>query len=306
MSAASSNPGPLEAVEVAALATTARPRSRRSVSDFRAKLAAFIILSLGMILILTPFFWMVTTSLKKKGDVYLYPPQWIPPSPQWQNYKEVFDVIPVLTFARNSGFVVGGVMIGTLLSCSFTAYGFARLRAPGRDFIFMLVLATLMLPTVVTLVPTYIAFNKIGWIDSFKPLIVPSFFGNPFYIFLLRQFYLSIPKELEESARLDGASSFRIWWNIMLPLSKPALATVAVFSFFASYNDFFGPLIYLNDESKRTLAVALSYFSGSPQAGPQMHLTMAVATLATIPSLVIFLLAQRYFVRSIVTSGIKG
>lgn len=287
-------------------ATVPPGRNSRQASEFRAKVAAVVLLSLGMIVILTPFYWMVSTSLKKKGDVYLYPPQWIPPSPQWQNYREVLDVIPVLTFARNSGIVVSGVMIGTLLSCSFTAYGFARLRAPGRDFIFLLVLSTLMLPTVVTLVPTYIAFNKIGWIDSFKPLIVPSFFGNPFYIFLLRQFYLSIPRELEESARLDGASSFRIWWNIMLPLSKPALATVAVFSFFASYNDFFGPLIYLNDESKRTLAVALSYFSGSPQAGPQMHLTMAMATLATIPSLIVFLLAQRYFVRSIVTSGIKG
>jgi multiple sugar transport system permease protein len=283
-----------------------RRRNRRSASELRAKIAAVTILSLGTIVILTPFYWMVATSLKKKGDLYLYPPQWIPPQPQWQNYREVFDVIPVLTFAKNSGIVVSGVMIGTLLSCSFTAYGFARLRAPGRDFIFLLVLATLMLPTVVTLVPTYIAFNKIGWIDSFKPLIVPAFFGNPFYIFLLRQFYLSIPKELEESARLDGASSFRIWWNIMLPLSKPALATVAVFSFFAAYNDFFGPLIYLNEESKRTLAVALSYFTGSPQAGSQLHLTMAVATLSVLPSLVIFLLAQRYFVRSIVTSGIKG
>lgn len=285
--------------------TVATWRTRRA-SDARAKGAAIAILSLGTLVIMVPFFWMLSTALKERGDVYLYPPVWIPNPPQWHNFSDALDIIPFWTFARNSAIVVGGVMIGTLLSCSFTAYGFARLRAPGRDFIFILILATLMLPTVVTLVPTYIAFNKIGWINSFRPLIVPAFFGNPFFIFLLRQFYLSIPKDLEESARLDGASNFRIWWSIMVPLSKPALATVAVFTFFTTYNDFFGPLIYLNDQSKQTIAVALSYFGGSPQGGPQMHLLMAMAALATIPSLVIFLIAQRYFVRSIVTTGIKG
>jgi multiple sugar transport system permease protein/sn-glycerol 3-phosphate transport system permease protein len=163
-----------------------------------------------------------------------------------------------------------------------------------------------MLPATVTLVPTYIAFNKIGWIDSFRPLIIPAFFGNPFYIFLLRQFYMSLPKELEESARLDGATNFRIWWNIMVPLSKPALATVAVFTFVATYNDFFGPLIYLSSESKRTIAVALSYFNGSPRSGPQMHLLMAMTLLAIIPSVLVFMLTQRLFVRGIATSGLKG
>jgi ABC-type glycerol-3-phosphate transport system permease component len=158
----------------------------------------------------------------------------------------------------------------------------------------------------VTLVPLYIGFNKIGWINTFWPLIAPAFFGTPFYIFLLRQFYLTIPRDLEEAARLDGASPYRIWWDIFLPLSKPALATVAVFTFFITYNDFFGPLIYLSDDSKRTLAVALSYFNGSPDAGPQMNYLMAMTLLVTIPSLVVFLVAQRHFVRSIITSGIKG
>src|SRR5680860_689071 len=221
------------------------------------------ILALGAIVIMMPFYWMISTSLKAQGNLYLYPPQWIPEPFAWSNFQEVWDAVPFATFTKNTAIIVSLVMIGTLLSCSFSAYGFARLRAPGRDVIFLLVLATIMLPSAVTLVPTYIAFNRLGWTNSILPLVVPSFFGVPFYIFLLRQFYLSIPKEIEESGRIDGASSFRIWWDLMLPLTKPALATVAVFTFFATYNDFFGPLIYLNSESKQTIAVGLSYFTGS-------------------------------------------
>jgi len=279
-----------------------RIRSRH----FRGTVVSLVVLTFGAFVIMIPFFWMISTSLKTAGDVYLYPPKWIPNPMQFVNYKTVVELVPLGRFALNSAFIVTMVMIGTLLSCSFSAYGFARLRAPGRDIIFLLILATMMLPSAVTLVPTYIAFNHLGWINSFKPLIVPAFFGSPFFLFLLRQFYLSIPRELEESARIDGASSYRIWWDLMLPLTKPALATVAVFTFFGTYNDFFGPLIYLSDQSKQTVAVALSYFSGSPTAGPQMHLLMAMTLLATIPSLIVFLFVQRYFVQSIVTTGLKG
>jgi len=278
----------------------------RQASEARARALTILTLSVGVLVILVPFGWMLSTAVKAQGDVYLYPPEWIPNPIQWHNFKDALDLVPYWTFARNSAIIVGGVMFGTLLSCSWAAYGFARLRAPGRDMIFLILLATLMLPSTVTLVPTYIAFNKLGWINTFRPLIVPAFFGTPFFIFLLRQFYLSIPKELEESARLDGATSYRIWWNIMLPLSKPVLATVAVFTFFATYNDFFGPLIYLSDRNKQTIAVALNYFTGSPDVGPQMNYLMAMAALASIPSLLMFLVAQRYFVRSIVTTGIKG
>jgi multiple sugar transport system permease protein len=151
----------------------------------------YALLLLMSVVILLPFFWMITTSLKPQGEVYLYPPKWIPNPPQFSNYRQVLDVVPFGRFALNTAIIVASVMFGTVLSCSFTAYGFARLRAPGRDLIFMAVLATMMLPATVTLVPTYIAFNKIGWIDSFRPLIIPAFFGTPFYIFLLRQFYLS-------------------------------------------------------------------------------------------------------------------
>jgi multiple sugar transport system permease protein/sn-glycerol 3-phosphate transport system permease protein len=280
--------------------------SRRFGPRSRATWAAIIILALGALVIMVPFYWMISTSLKAQGNLYLYPPQWIPDPIVWSNFQEVWDAVPFATFTKNTAVIVTLVMIGTLLSCSFSAYGFARLRAPGRDVIFILVLATMMLPSAVTLVPTYIAFNKLGWTNSILPLVVPSFFGAPFYIFLLRQFYLSIPKDVEESGRIDGASAFRIWWDLMLPLTKPALATVAVFTFFATYNDFFGPLIYLNDQSKQTIAVGLSYFTGSATVGPQMHLLMAMTLMATLPTLIVFLVAQRYFVQSIVTTGIKG
>ena len=290
-----------------AMATTVQEAPRRGLTaKTRAKWTTLAILTAGAIVIMIPFFWMITTALKAQGNLYLYPPQWIPDPVQWSNFREVWDAVPFATFAKNTAVIVGLVMLGTILSCSFSAYGFARLRAPGRDLIFMLVLATMMLPSAVTLVPTYIAFNKLGWINSILPLVVPAFFGVPFYIFLLRQFYLSIPKEIEESGRIDGAGPFRIWWDLMLPLTKPAIATVAVFTFFATYNDFFGPLIYLNDESKQTIAVGLSYFTGSRNVGPQMHLLMAMTLMATIPSLIVFIFAQRYFVQSIVTTGIKG
>ncbi|HWQ13795.1 MAG TPA: carbohydrate ABC transporter permease [Roseiflexaceae bacterium] len=266
----------------------------------------YAILCAGGAVILLPFFWMVSTALKRADQVYLSPPLWIPDPPQFVNFWTALTRVPFHIYALNTAIIVVSVMIGTLLSCSFAAYGFARLRAPGKDIIFMLVLATLMLPGAVTLVPTYLLFNAIGWVGTFLPLIVPAYFGSAFFIFLLRQFYMSIPAELEEAAKIDGASVYRIWWSIMLPLSQPVLATVAVFTFVGTYNDFFTPLIYLNDEEQRTIAVALSYFSGSPRIGPRMHLMMAAVTVSILPPLLLFIAAQRYFVRGIVMTGIKG
>ncbi len=267
---------------------------------------SILVLALGAVVILIPFFWMLSTALKPANQTYIFPPVWIPSPPQFQNFREVLDLVPFLAYACNTFIIVFSVMAGTILSCSFSAYGFARLRAPGRDLIFLGLLATMMLPSTVTLVPTYLGFNKLGWINTFKPLIVPAFFGNAYFIFLLRQFYRTIPRELEDAAKMDGASYYRIWWSIMLPLTTPALATVALFTFIWTYNDFFGPLIYLTDESKWTIAVALSQFQGSPRIGPQMHLLMAATTLAIIPPIALFLLAQRYFVRGIVMTGLKG
>jgi multiple sugar transport system permease protein/sn-glycerol 3-phosphate transport system permease protein len=261
---------------------------------------------MGAVVILIPFFWMISTALKQNGDVFLVPPQWIPTNPKWENFSIAYAQLKLDVYAFNTFFIVTAVMTGTLLSSSFAAYGFARLQAPGRDTIFMLLLATLMLPGAVTLVPTYLMFNTVGWINTYLPLTVPSFFGSAFFVFLMRQFYITIPRELEESAMIDGASVYRIWWSIMLPLSGPVLATIAVFTFVGTYNDFFNPLIYLSDESKRTIAVALSYLSGSPRSVAKMNLLMAAVTLSIIPPILLFIGAQRYFVRGIVTTGIKG
>lgn len=268
--------------------------------------AALFVLVLGAAIIMVPFFWMLSTSLKSADEIYAIPTIWIPQELQWRNYATVVTRFEYTLYAKNTTLLVSTVMLGTLFSASFSAYAFARLRAPGRDFIFMLLLATLMLPGAVTLVPTYLLFNKIGWINTFLPLIVPAFFGNAFYVFLMRQFYITIPRELEESAMIDGATIYQIWWHIMLPLSGPVLATIAVFTFVATYNDFFGPLIYLSDEKMRTIAVALTYFQGSARIGPKMHLMMAAVTMSIVPPLVLFVFAQRYFVRGIVTTGIKG
>jgi multiple sugar transport system permease protein len=268
--------------------------------------AVLLALCAGAVVIMLPFFWMISTALKRADQVYLSPPVWLPFPPQFVNFAEVLTRVPFPRYAFNTFVIVTLVMIGTLFSCSFAAYGFARLRAPGRNFIFMLVLGTLMLPSAVTLVPTYLMFNSLGWVDTFLPLVVPSFFGSAFFIFLLRQFYMTIPTELEDAAKIDGASVYRIWWSIMLPLSQPVLATVAVFTFVTTYNDFFTPLIYLSNEDNYTIAVALSFFQGSPRIGPQMHLLMAAVTMSILPPLLLFLAAQRYFVRGIVMSGIKG
>lgn len=280
-------------------------RTRRG-QDRLATAAVVLTLCLGAAVVLLPFFWMVSTALKRPEQVYVSPPVWIPIPPQLGNFWEVLTRVPFHLYALNTFIIVTFVMLGTLFSCSFAAYGFARLRAPGKDFIFMLVLGTLMLPGAVTLVPTYLMFNSVGWVNTFLPLIVPAFFGNAFFIFLLRQFYMTIPVELEDAAKIDGASVYRTWWSIMLPLSQPVLATVAVFTFVSTYNDFFTPLIYLSDEDMYTIAVALSFFQGSPRIGPQMHLLMAAVTMSILPPLLLFLAAQRYFVRGIVMSGIKG
>ena len=280
-------------------------KTRRG-QQWLVRLASLAAIVAGGALLLLPFYWLITTSLKRPDEVYQFPPVWFPPAPQFGNYAQALTLVPLYKYALNTFTIVGAVLVGTILSCSFTAYGFARLRAPGRDLIFMVLLATLMLPGAVTLVPTYLLFNALGWVNTLLPLIAPSFFGSAFFIFMLRQFYLTIPRELEEAAIIDGASPYQIWWRIMLPLSAPALATMAVFTFVSTYNDFFTPLIYLTDDGKQTIAVALSYFQGSPRVGPQMHLLMAAVALSIVPPMTLFLVAQRYFVRGIATTGLKG
>ena len=270
------------------------------------RLALLLVIFGGAVVIMFPLAWMVATSLKQAGDVYLYPPVWIPNPPQWGNYAEVLAVADFGHYFLNSTLVSGLTVIGSVLSCAMAGYSFSRLRSPGRNLIFVVLLSTLMLPSTVTIVPTFVVFQRLGWLNTFNPLIVPAFFGNAFYIFLLRQFFMTIPLDLEDAGRIDGANSAQIFLRIMLPLATPALMTVAIFSFIGSWNDFFYPLIYLNSEDMYTVALGVANFQGSTRVGPQMQLLMAASFMATIPVLIVFFLAQRFFIRGIVFTGIKG
>lgn len=258
----------------------------------------------GAIMFLLPFLWMFSTSLKASNEVFLFPPQWIPNPLHWENYTEALALAPFGLYLRNTLFVTLGNMLGNLVSCTLAAYGFARLRGRGKNFLFLLMLGTLMLPNWVTLIPQYVMFSSIGWSNSFAPLMVPAWFGWPFFIFLLRQFFMTIPRELEEAARLDGASTFGIFWRIILPLSKPALATVAVLAFIGNWNNFLTPLIYLRDTDLHTLAIAINRFRG--QYAIYYNYMMAVSVLVVIPVIIVFFIFQRFLIRGIVTTGMKG
>jgi ABC-type glycerol-3-phosphate transport system permease component len=270
------------------------------------KTIVFIILLLTAAAFLLPLLWMISTSLKPKSQIFAYPLVWIPNPPLWDNYLEALDnpSFHYLLFLGNSLYYAVLSTIGIVLSCSLVAYAFARLRWWGRDFWFIITLATLMIPYPVTLIPRYLIFSQIGWVNSFKPLIVPDFMGNAFFIFLLRQFFLTIPMDLSDAARIDGASELQIYWRVILPLSKPALITVALFTFLFTWNDFLGPLIYLTDGDKYTLSVGLAAFRG--QFRTQWDLMMAAATVVTAPVVIVFFFAQRQFVEGITLTGMKG
>ena len=258
----------------------------------------------GAILFLMPFLWMFSTSLKASNEIFIFPPRWIPDPIHWENYAEALALAPFGLYLQNTLIITLGNMLGNLVSCTLAAYGFARLRARGKNFLFLLMLGTIMLPNWVTLIPQYILFTSIGWSNSFAPLMVPAWFGWPFFIFLLRQFFMTIPKDLEESARLDGASNFGIFWRIFLPLSKPALATIAVLAFIGNWNNFLAPLIYLRDTDLHTLAIAINRFRG--QYAIYYNYMMAVSILVIIPVIIIFFISQRFIVKGIVTTGLKG
>ncbi len=253
---------------------------------------------------LIPFFWMVSTSLKAESQIFIFPPKWIPEPVLWSNYPNAVSAIPFWTYAFNTVYITGFNILGVLISSSLVAYSFARLRWPGRNLLFLILLATMMLPGQVTMIPVFLLFKELGWVNTFLPLIVPAFFGNAFYIFLLRQFFLTIPVDLEDAARVDGCPRLLTYWHVILPLSKPALATVGVFTFMNTWNDFMGPLIYLSSEDKKTLALGLQSFVW--EHGAEWALLMAVSTLMLLPLLVLFFFAQRYFIEGITLTGIKG
>jgi ABC-type glycerol-3-phosphate transport system permease component len=256
-----------------------------------------------------PFFWTISSSLKQPSELYVFPPSWLPASPQWANYGRVWNEAPFARWLWNSTLVTVLAVLGTVMSASLVGFSFARFRYPLRDTLFIVTLATLMLPIEVTLIPTYLLFNKIGWLNTYLPLIVPSWLGGgAFFIFLMRQFFMTLPYDLDDAARIDGANSWQLFIRILLPLTRPALATMAVISFIAHWDEFMAPLIYLLDPEKFTVAVGLRQFQ-SQAAGdsePMEHLLMAASLIVAAPMILLFFVAQRYFVRGIVMSGIKG
>lgn len=278
-------------------------RSART-SRVISKTIVYTLLVVGGALFTVPFFWMVTTSLKTMGQVLMFPPIWIPVPPQWQNYASAWAYLPFARFVLNTAIVTSVSSLGYLLSSSLVAFGFSRLRFSGRDTLFMVLLATFMLPSQVTLIPQFLLFQRLGWLNTLLPLIVPPYFGSAFYIFLLRQFMMSLPMELDEAARIDGAGSLRIFSTIIVPLARPALATVAIMAFMYNWNDFFGPLIYLTSPEKMTLAVGLQLFRGRFET--EFNVLMAAATMAILPVFIVFFLTQKTFVEGIALTGIKG
>jgi multiple sugar transport system permease protein len=281
-------------------------RNRRSVArQILGTGLLYLLLTAVGVVMLTPLLWMISTSLKPRGMEFTFPPQWIPNPVVWANYYEAVTLLPFHLFFLNTVIITFFSTVGSLISGSMVAFGFARIPFPGRKFLFVLLISTLMLPYVVTLIPSFLLFKQLRWLDTYLPLIVPSFFGgSPFFIFLIRQFYSTIPMDLDEAAEMDGAGYFRIWWSILLPLSRPALATVVIFSFIWNWNDFLGPLIYINSTEKFTLALGLSGFRSLHSA--RWNLLMAGSTIMLLPVLIVFFVAQRYFIRGIVTSGLGG
>lgn len=296
--------------------TIAQPRSTVTQPSFLSRINVGRIVLYTVVISLCvvfgfPLFWTLSSSLKTPVEMFAFPPPLVPEIPQWQNYHEVLNVsrIPVLRWAWNSTIVVVLGTIGTVMTASLVAYSFARFEYRGRNALFMITLATMMMPAQVTLIPQFVLFHRLGWINTLLPLWVPFFFGgNAFAIFLMRQFLMSLPRDLDEAALIDGAGYFRIFWNILVPLCKPVLATLAIITIIAQWGDFLGPLIYLNSPEKFTVSVGLQFFNATPEVGgePMQHLLMAACILSMIPVVTIFFIGQRYFVQGIVMSGIKG
>lgn len=267
------------------------------------RICIYGMLIIGACMYLFPFLWMVSTSLKAPTELMTNPPILIPETPLWSNYIDALNYFPFWRYLLNSVFLVVMTMIGSVLSSALVGYSFARLQWPGRDIWFGILISTMILPSAVTMIPQFILFKNIGWTNSYLPLIVPAFTGNAFNIFLLRQFFRTIPMQLSESAQIDGASELRIFAQIVLPLSKPALATVAVFTFMGSWNDFMGPLLYVNDKMSYTLSFGLRTFQ--MQSGTMWNLMMAASVVVAIPTLVLFFSCQKYFIEGVTLTGIK-
>ncbi len=294
------------------MAASAQVSSRTAPSPY-LRGVGLVLLYAAMILLaivfVFPFFWTISSSLKAPDEILNFPPLLFPTVPRWHNYAQVFQRAPFARWTLNTIFVVTMATLGAVLSSSLVAYSFARFRYRGRDLMFILTLGTMMLPAQVTLIPQYIIWSKMHFVNTLFPLWVPYWFGGgAFNIFLLRQFILTLPRDLDEAATIDGASRFHIFRKIILPLCVPALATVVIISFIGNWDDYLTPLVYLNSETQYTLALGLSLFKNYPETGgePLQHLLMAASVMTILPPILLFFAAQRYFVRGIVLSGIKG
>jgi multiple sugar transport system permease protein len=281
---------------------TSPPRARIKIGS-AIGIAVLVLLSLFA---LVPFLWMLSTALKTRAEVFTFPPILIPPEPRWENFARVFEAFPFLKFARNSLFVTVSVTIFQTLTSAMAAYAFSRLRFPGRDRLFLLYLGTLMVPSVVTLIPSYILMTErfLGWVDTYKALIIPASLGGAFNTFLIRQFLLSLPVDLEDAARIDGATPLQIFWKLVLPLSKPVLAIVSVFTFMSSWNSFLWPLLMIKNQDNLVLTVGLSAMQG--RWGTRWPELMAGTLMSILPILVILILFQRYFEEGITFTGLKN
>ncbi|MGQ9629248.1 MAG: carbohydrate ABC transporter permease [bacterium] len=279
--------------------------SRYQLLKVGRSLSLLVLLIVGAVVMALPFCWLLSTSLKEDSQVWLFPPEWIPNPIAWRNYIDALTIFPFHIYFKNTFTITFLSVLGILLSSSFCAYGFARLRFPGRDFIFMIVLSTMMLPPIVLLIPQFIMFKYLGWVNTFRPLIVPAYFGGgAFNIFLLRQFFRAIPGELTDAARIDGCSELGVYWKIILPLSKPALTAVVIFAFLGHWNDFLGPLIYINSPEKFTVSLGLASFMDVYTT--KWNFLMAASTVTITPVLILFFSAQRYFIRGVILTGLKG
>ena len=289
-------------------AITTKPRSSTQNADVLLKIFVYAMLLVFAAIVLVPFFWMLSTSLKSPAELFVHPPRWIPNPIKWNNYPDAWTALPFNRFLVNTVYMTLLAMFAEITTAAIVAYGFARFRFPGRNVLFLVLLSTMMLPGILTLIPKFIMWRSVDRIDTFTPLTVGAWFvWGPSFVFLLRQFFLSIPREIEEAAILDGASVPRVFWDIMLPLVKPALLAIAVLSFQGNWNNFEGALIYLNTLEKYPMVLGLQFFGASlSREAPQWNLMMAMSTLMALPILVLFFMAQKYFIEGLTVGAVKG
>lgn len=288
--------------------TTATTPRRRPGDPVLLRTVTYLLISAGAAIVLVPFLWMISTSLKVERQLFAYPPQWFPNPIRWANYQDAWNALPFDRFLLNTVFMTVLAMFAELTTASIVAYGFARFRFPLRNTLFVLLLSTMMLPGILTLIPKFLMWREVDRIDTFAPMTVAAWFvWGPSFVFLLRQFFLSIPREIEEAAIIDGANVFQIFWQIMLPLVRPALLAIGVLSFQANWNNFEGPLIYLSTLEKYPMVLGLQFFGDTlSREAPKWHYMMAMSTLMAAPILALFFMAQRYFIEGLTVGSVKG